>query len=511
MAQGNVEVRFTGDAASLEREIIKLQAKAQQLQDKLRDVGGSGRKSADDLTEGFGGKALTSLMSYAAGVVSLNAAISAGKAGWQNWLANIREVSGEATKAAGQMLVLATMQEGGSKAANVSKAIRLAQGFGVTDRGLALDTVQSMQAARGDDFNAGMKSAAAIFASTKVGISLEKAREAEIFGASLGVAPGASVRRGYITGVISPRSPEEVIGAAPAMRFWNDNVQGWAAAGVLSAAVPPAELDTYVRAGGYALSGTEDKQFAQWQKRQGVGGNQMAILRALRRAGIDTPEKLAKLGIGEIRRQQAVSALVQNLPDMERYIAEIERRDKPGLFEAERGGVEAELPGTRLARESEILAAKYRDEMVMGPDAIGAQVETKAQLIRGLAFRKMRKLTTGPFGMYRTVDEQGRSTVADEVIASMYEDSRVGRRPGQPTFQDRLHAQMEAISGELDQPFSETQGLGPSSPAAVGARNPVGDRFVAIFEKVIGSIVRLDTTLGGLRSGPLLAAPGEDR
>lgn len=51
MASGNVEVRFTGDAASLEREITKLKAKAQQLQDKLRDVGGAGRKSGDELSK----------------------------------------------------------------------------------------------------------------------------------------------------------------------------------------------------------------------------------------------------------------------------------------------------------------------------------------------------------------------------------------------------------------------------------------------------------------------------
>ncbi|MEK7765982.1 MAG: hypothetical protein AAB368_07060, partial [bacterium] len=361
-----------------------------------------------------------------------------------------------------------------------------------------------MQAARGDNFAEGMKSSAAIFAATKVGISLEKAREAEIFGASLGVAPGASVRRGYITGLISPRSPEEVIGAAPAMRFWNNNVQGWAAAGVLSAAVPPAELDTYVRAAGYALTGTEDKGFAQWQKRRGVAGDQLGILRALRAAGIDTPEKLAKLGIGEIRRQQAVSALVQNLPDMERYITEIERRDKPGLFEAERGGVEAELPGVRLAREGEIIASKYRDEMAFGPGAMAAQGEDLDQRVSGLAFRKLGKLTTGPFGMWKTVDEEGRSTRVDEVLASSWD--AFTRSWGDPIFRDELDEKRAHIYKEIRRPFTESGGLVEQQ-----AGNPRGDRFVAIFEKVIGSIVRLDTTLGGLRSGPLLVAPGEDR
>jgi hypothetical protein len=48
-----VAVQFTGDAGKLEREITKLQAKAQELQAKLRGVGSASRSAADDGSAGF--------------------------------------------------------------------------------------------------------------------------------------------------------------------------------------------------------------------------------------------------------------------------------------------------------------------------------------------------------------------------------------------------------------------------------------------------------------------------
>lgn len=48
-----VTVQFSGDASKLEREITKLQAKAQELEAKLRGVGAAGQKAGDDGSSGF--------------------------------------------------------------------------------------------------------------------------------------------------------------------------------------------------------------------------------------------------------------------------------------------------------------------------------------------------------------------------------------------------------------------------------------------------------------------------
>lgn len=400
-----VAVQFVGDAGKLEREITKLQAKAQELQTRLQGVGMAGKKSGDDLDAGIG-RALSSVTALVGGFLSINAAMNAGQAAWTTWLRNIREAGDEARKAAGEMVVLATMQGGGAKQANVLAAARLGASYGITNRALAFDTVQGLQASRGDDFGAGMRAAQQVFAATRLGMSLESAREAEIVGASLGVDPGASVRRAYITGVISPRSPEEVIKASPGMRFWADNMQAWAAAGVLSAGVSPDELETYVKAGGIGLSGIGDKEFHRNLKRRGFrGSGQLETLRFLHQQGLDTPEELAGMGVGEMRRQQSMATLAMNFPLFESYMQQLRERDKPGLFEMERGGVEAELPNVRMARELDILQAAFANELAMGPAGRKGMELDRELRIKGLALQRLGQTQLGPMDL---IDEQGR-------------------------------------------------------------------------------------------------------
>lgn len=501
-----VAVQFTGDASKLEREILKLQAKAQDLEAKLRGVGAAGKKTGDDMDAGIG-KALSGITSLAAGFLSINAAMSAGKQWWDVWLRNIREVGDEAKRANSELVTLAAMQGGGQKAGAVQAAARLGASYGITNRALAFDTVQGLQASRGDDFAAGMRAAQQVFAATRVGISLEQAREAEIIGASLGVEPGASVRRAYITGKISPRSPEEVIKASPGLRFWGNNIDAWAAAGVLSGGVNPEELETYVKAGGIGLSGIEDAGFQKFLKKKGfAGGGQVDTLRFLASIGVDTPEEFSKAGIGEMRRQQAMSILVRNLPEFERYRGEIARQDVPGLFERERGGIEAELPGVRMAREIDMLQAQFANEKAFGGTAQQAMSVEQQQRIKGLALQRLGQTQLGPIDL---IDEQGR-----------FEPGWFGWKELALQFaggfglasSDRAVTDEEMrITRQVNQPF--TEGGPAENPMAKAVVDGITRSMTEVFTKLdfTGTVRRMTDTIGRMRGGPTLVPANEDR
>lgn len=502
-----VTVQFSGDASKLEREIVKLQAKAQELEAKLRGVASAGGKVGNDLDSGIS-KALGPITSLAAGVLSVNAALNAGTQAWEVYLRNIREVSEEAKKANSELVVLATMQGSGQKAQAVQAAARLGASYGITNRALAFDTVQSLQASRGDDFKAGIAAAQQVFAATKVGISLESAREAEIIGASLGVRPGSSVRRAFVTGVISPRSPEEVIKASPGLRFWQDNVEAWAAAGVLSAGVNPEELETYVKAGGIGLSG-EDKEFTKFLKKAGYrGSTQAELMRFLHETGLDTPEELRRAGVGEQRRQQSMATLAKNYPEFVRYREEIARRDVPGLFEQERGGVEAELPGVRMEREIAILQAEYANEKAFGARALEAMELERQQRIKGLALQKLGQTEIGLLG-WDLMDDQGRYNPwpwAGDIPLRFWGGMGMAVDPGQ------LDREEMRITRQISQPF--TEGSGPVR-AGGGAGSPV-DSMVEAFGLALtrldlsGAVRELKDAVVRMKGGPTLVPTGRD-
>lgn len=336
--------------------------KLQTTTDAMKNQG----KAADSA---FGPKALGMLRTFAgaAGLGSIAGIVSTIAASFMTWRDNMKDVGAETSKAANEMIAFAALQEGGTKAKRVGQAMDLATRFGVLDRGEAFNTVQSLQSARGGDFQAGMKSAETVFAATQLAISLDKATELEVIGASLAAEPGDFVRKAYIAGNLSPRTPEAIAGAASGLSFFDDENFGFATAAAISGSVDVGELGTYLKATGRALS--KVSPLADTFKELGLGDlSQSERLDELVRRGLNTPEKLADFGVSDVRGQKGVAALVKNAGDMPRFMSEISQV-KEGVFGRDRSKLESELPIHRQERLNAIAMSRARDAMANNPDA----------------------------------------------------------------------------------------------------------------------------------------------
>lgn len=407
----------------------------------------------------FGPKALSQVKSMAAALglgVGVGGAIAKITQGYQTWLDIAREISSETKKAADEIVAFAALQAGGTRAARVQQAQALAVRFGVTDRGQAFDVVQALQSAAGgaDEparFRQGLAAAETVFAATQLGVSVETGKEAEIFGAGVGLPPGAAIRKAFVAGEQSARTPEALAKVGQALPFFDDKDLAFAAAAVLSKTVGEQRLEVFTRRAGLGLSSTSGLQplFEQ----AGLGkASRLEKLRFLKQQGIETPEQLelaglvdpddaAKLGrlrelkalkgkkktpelaaeqksleagLSEIRESIAVSGLVRNFAELERIRTVIQREAVPGLLVKKRAAVEEELPTFKTTRMIKQATALFEAERAFNQEA--AQLELR-QRARGIAAERL-GLTQGALGG-RLVTEEGRATRGAQLRATL--------------------------------------------------------------------------------------------
>ena len=408
----SVVVEMTGDEAKLWKSLQKIVQQTGKVEKAGEKAGKKYKKAGKESDKAFGGAALTKLTAYGAGLVGVSSTVGMITKGYEAQVAAAKELATESRKASNELVAFAALQEGGTKAQRVHQATALAAQFGITDRGEAFNTVQALQSALGGDFEAGMKAAETTFRATQLGISLPRAREVAALGIAQGQGGPEALRRTYVAGQESSRDPEIIASGARGLGFFTDPVTGFAAAGQLAGGVGESELVTYVQAAGEALSATSnlDKVF----KKLGVtAGTEIEKLEALKEAGIITIEELAVAGLGEKRQRRALSILIPNVENVKRMRQAIEEKAIPGIFPSQRHAVETEIPQTRLARESRMLEARFKDAGAFGPHADAASAKENARQVRGVALRELGHETI--FGM-DVIDEEGRSGPFDAFL-----------------------------------------------------------------------------------------------
>ena len=395
------------------------QKAAQRYAKAAQRAGQSGKKA-------FGETAIASVQSLAtrlAGGGGVLAAVNQINQAYEIWIKNIREVSDESKKAQDEIIAFAALQEGGTKATRVQRASDLATRFGISSRGEAFNTVQALQSARGGDFEAGLRIAETVFAAKQVGIPVEFGRELEVLGASQGQRPGQALRRAFVAGQESSRSPREIAKAAPSFKFFEDKDFGFAAAAVLAGSVSEEQIKTILKQSGAALSATGSAQ-SKFEE-LGLGkATQQQRLSKLVSLGIDTPEELSQFGFTEQRQIEGLAALVPNAKEINRIESVIDTKAVPGLFLKERSAVEAELPNQKLSRQISILKSGFRDELAFGPEAKQALQQEVSERLRGQAFKKLGINSVfnpvpfaGPgFGVNDAIDEEGRATLFSQLV-----------------------------------------------------------------------------------------------
>lgn len=403
-------VKLTGDEKDALRGLQAVIKQQKLMVRHFRKTAKEAKTAGKQVKRGFDTRPLKKFAALL-GVAGIAGAIAKVSSGYNVWLGKIREVTAETKKASNEIVALAALQEGGTKAARVAATAGLAASYGIADRGMAFNAVQALQSARGS-FGAGMKGAATVFAASQMGIPLEDALELELKGAALGAKPGQTLRRAYAAGQASARDPATMARAGEGLLEWKDQDLGMAAGAVLAAMYGREKVGTYLKAAGIGLSTTSAAGFQKTLAELGVGtGTRREKLEALKAAGLDTTEGLAEAGLSEMRQRQGVALLVSQYGEVKRIEAEILEQAKPGLFARQRRGVEKELPMLRADREIGVLTAAYRDELAFGPDSAAAQAEEAEQRRRGWAFA--RQGTRQRYGV-SLVDEEGRSNEWDQ-------------------------------------------------------------------------------------------------
>jgi len=480
MARGLV-IEMTGDDADVMRRFMKLEGKLKDTEARLRELGSTSRKTSKDLSEGFGTQAISSLASYATGLLSIGAAWRGITGTMENALRVQSLFATEAGKAAREYITLAALQEGGTKQQRVLEAAKLASRYGVTDRAAAFDVVQGLQSARGGDFKAGMAAAREVFAASLLGVPPAIGAELEMTGAALGAGPGQFLRQAYVAGQLSARDPKTIGKAAAAMAFFPDKAFGFASAGVLAGPFG-AEVDTYAKAAGRSLGRTADMPFQKTLKKLGVlDASQMGMVEALAGAGMGTPAALSRAGLRDIREMQGVLMLVQNLPELKRIYAGIQSGAGPGILDTQRLAVESEIPVAAAAREREQLQTMFRDVPMMNEDSVRGENLRRA---KGVALRRMGMEYLGPIPL---VNDEGLPYWFTEWVTTMFGNvQEFGRMVG---GRGRRMAGMEGMTLRADE-------------------QSVTERFVEKLDEVLQELKRQTGALERSPAGPLKYPPG---
>lgn len=417
MGKGNVVLEISGENRGFVTAMKRSERQVAALEAKLKQTKETGKQTGKVMGDAFSPTKLARFLGMLTGVGGVTAALAMVNKGYDVWLQNMREISTEAKKFSNDIVAFAALQAGGTKAAAVQQASRLAQQYGISSRGEAFNTVQALQSAPGSNLQKGLQAARAVFAGTQVGIPIEMGRELEVLGATQGQAPGQAIRRAYAAGQASSRDPATLARAAAGLAFYKDKEFGFAAAGVLAGGVRPEQLETYVKAGGIALSKTSSAGFQKTFKRLGVSdATQFEKLKALAAAGITTTEDLALAGLSEMRQQQAVATLASNIPNLERIRGEIRSRAVPGLLGAQRREVEAELPNMRAVREIGMVETLERDATATGPLAGKALQVEFGQKLRAAAMRRLGEEQLGPFDLIQDGKVTGRNMLPVRIM-----------------------------------------------------------------------------------------------
>lgn len=525
----------------------------QQLQAGLRGTEKASRSAFGPKMLGMLGSVAGALGLGGGGIAGALAVVS--KA-YGVWLENVREIARESRKAANEMVAFAALQEGGTKAERVERAMRLGAKYGITDRGGVFNAVQALQSALGGDFEGGMEAAETVFAATRVAIPLEQALETEIVGISQGAKPGESIRRAYVAGQASARNPALLATAGAAIPFFDDRDFAY---GVFAQLAPTygQQLAVYARQAGVALSGVGTvqkgfekqaeaevraemklgktkvekmpaKQREQFQKGiaerltswgVGEGATRQERLRALVDRGIDTEEELVGLGVNEIRQRGALRELIKGFETVERITTVVRERAKPGVFAEQRAEVETELPTLKTTGMLEQLRSQYLDMMARDDEAAKIQLE---QSIRAIAMKRLGYETAGWFALREKVGEDYLSTKWDEFQAIVTGTMTLGG-------QRDLHQEMARIHGALERgeaipedprwgwpdqrglrPKLKLRAIPPERPTVVPPPPPVAARGGGPVEDIDRVFSLISTTVppvaGGARAVPATRA-----
>ena len=359
---------------------------------------------------------------------------------------NLREAAESTSDLLRETIAFSELQPAGVSAERRAQALALGPEFGIQQRRDLIDivnTVQDLQSQRGG-FAQGLAATRTVLAAGQLGIPVAAGREAEIFGASLGLQPGEALTQAFVAGRLSGRTPGVIARAIPSFTEFERADVAAAAGGTLAGFVMPTQLRTATARAGQALQAGE--AIDRFLQARGIDATtQLERLRQLSLLEISTPEQLSVIvGLGEATERRAIGNLLRQMPVFENMLAQLQGVS-PEMIMARRAELETTDPA--LATERQI--GQVRAEMAVAQLSPAAMQRSLRRRRIAAAFRAQGIEQLGPFDI---IDPEGDLAVNELLLPFL-----LGIFGPRPNLRDPLGRRVRDLMSGIGNAVRETE------------------------------------------------------
>jgi len=401
---GTVVFKLEGDEADAVRAFLKVEDKQKSLEQRAESLArktDQHNRRAIDLTSNW----TREIVSLGAGYLTVSSAVGAMSSAVQNWDTHMKTLADSIRAAGREMVAFAAMQEPGTEGATAQAAAKMAARYGATGvtQGQVWNMVQAFQARPGGTFQSGMAATrSALDLSMMANVPIEGARAAVATGMGLNLSPEQAAQLAYAAGKASQLSPAEMaqmagVGLPAFMGVQGGPVTGYGVAAALSGLkVEPGELGTYTKQIGGLLQQTTGGVGKTWKKLGFAepGGDPVAQLKALQKAGLTTSGKLQQAGFAE-KESQGLVILLQNLDQTIRTMQAVAQVYEQGpTFQGDYARAAGALPAIQYAEDIGKIEGDIEFYRTQGPTAPAAMQRDLARAQRARLMEKYGNVLT---------------------------------------------------------------------------------------------------------------------
>jgi hypothetical protein len=475
------DLKFTGDASQLDRELKKTQRELEKQKQKVRDIGTESKKTEGKQKEAFGPGALTQLSKYALGLVSVAGGAAAIAAAF-------KKINEEREKAAGKLreseIPLGQLSElaGGDpkelkRLVDLAKGIFVAGGAETLEQGATITYKLESAGKRGDaplfaSLFGTLKDPAAMASAIT---ALQTARGREETGTTAEL-----VSKALVLNRRAPATAPELLQAA-AVGGGAAKLLGVSDESLLAAVALTARATSDAAKGGRQVRAL----LTQLTKRGGfVGKTLEESVLELQARGLNPQEKTEFLG--DVTAVSAFETIAENLPEFREIVKELHEAPTSGIIQRTIKSRQQQ-PGIVAARKARAAAADLEIERI--PEAVDALLIESIQNRR--ASDRIKR-----FGETGSIPIRAVDAVFDFITGVFLSDRQQARFLSGISGGDEAVAETAEIQNAIRQGRTTSQPIDVNTPA---------------LEEVRRNTEALQNNTNAMQGGSQLGPPNEDQ
>jgi len=393
---------------------LKLQARVQELEGKLRSAGRTGQASGDSISQGM--RAATREVSNLVGSwFTLQGGVQAVSQSLQTYIRNMEEASAAGDTFARAARGFAFESAGGSRA-QLQHILDTAAIHGIEKPEVAIDLADTLQDMLGGDFKAAMREFGELAKLTGAGVPAGGLKDIAVAALSRGRDPGQLGREITEVGARTGIGGEKLTNFMRGIELFPDMGEGLATAAMLMQRLGERKTQSGLTSIVDAMSDGAPKEFQQFMRKSmglGKAATFAEKMDALATAGIDTVEKLQHAGIKEITQAQALSIAIGRRGEITGLAGSLPGTATEANLLTRIARAEEENPQLRLARQNAALRAGQANLQMLEATGIEGQLIEQRGLKVGMT---LRRAGVEQFGPMDVIDSSGRATTGARIL-----------------------------------------------------------------------------------------------